>query len=80
MWAKAGEGLLDVDGWRREIVFGNGVIGGEATFVARDSAAMLRRECAEDDGFLVVYVTDTNGSNDAEDMVSYCMVRPSPLE
>lgn len=76
MWADEGEGLNDADGRRREIMFGDGVIGGEATFVARDSHAMLRRECAEDDGFLVVYVTDTNGSNDAADMESFCMVRP----
>ena len=75
MWAEEGKGLLDVEGRRREIMFGEGVIGGEATFVARDSAAMLRGDCAEDDGFLVVYVTDTKGSNDADDMESFCMVR-----
>eukprot|EP00892_Ulva_mutabilis_P006059 jgi/Ulvmu1/3825/UM018_0036.1 len=74
MWADEGNGLLDAEGRRREIMFGDGVIGGEATFVARDSDAMLRGECAEDDGFLVVYVTDTNASDNAADMESFCMV------
>lgn len=64
--ATEGEGLLN------EITFGPSHVGGEATFVPRDADALLRRECDEDDGYLIVYVTDfANPAN----LRSSCWVR-----
>ena len=63
MFAPEGEGRAG------EIYLGDGMIGGEPQFVARDAKAMAAKKCAYDDGYLVLYATHI------ETMTSYFMVR-----
>jgi carotenoid cleavage dioxygenase-like enzyme len=65
MLADANRGLV------KRIDLPDTMSGGEASFVPRDADAMLRGECDEDDGWLVMYATDYS---DVNKLCSSCMV------
>jgi carotenoid cleavage dioxygenase-like enzyme len=56
------------NGHAGEVVLGGDLVGGEASFVARDAAALKAGLCAEDDGFLVTYATDNRTKE------SFCII------
>lgn len=56
------------DGNVGEVHLGEGMIGGEASFIPRDAAAAAAGNAAEDDGFLVTYTTDCRTKE------SFCMI------